>query len=173
MKLKLILFVFCFLLSLNLRAFDEFATEEYLIVNFTCWEDNGETGGCVNYNKSEADLVTTFNVTENGFSKRFRISNDFTIVNHGDNKIEFRYPDFNEIYPLTALKSLEFIVEDKKDGIKKLEVIASHTGWKIYTLDGLLVGCGDSGTPTLSILDKGKVYLIVDNGRKYKYLRLR
>ena len=144
--------------------------EEYLIVHLSNSEGIIEP----NENENNLDIVLKSSSPKSGSILKFHISEDFNIVNNHDNKIEFRYNDRSDIYPLSVLNSIGFIIEDDTcTSIVNINSKSLDHGWRIYTIDGELIDFGEEGEPSLFKLKRGKPYIIVGKDKKYKYLPLK
>lgn len=108
---------------------------------------------------------------ENGIKHEFLLTNDLVIINHHDGTLEIKKQNISESYDVSGIKSIGFLIKDDTalsvDDILSTSVV---NGWKIFSLDGILIDSGDEGEPSLSKLDCGKIYIIVYKDKKYKYM---
>lgn len=160
--MKLNIFItFAFLLLINFNVFCKEAKEEYLIVQVAI---DGE--------QLESDENEDGGNLENGVAVKFLITKDFHIVNHHDDTVEFKNSDSGAIYPLSDIKSIGFLFEGIEDAsVENIEALPFECGWRVYGLDGILLYSGTTGEPPFSLLEKGKIYVIIEKNKQYKYQR--
>ena len=147
--------------------------KEYLILHLA---DEVETSELEDSSNNESwsfvDDGAVFSSQGTGVIQKFILTEDFKIINNHDNKLEFTYSNHSVSYPLSAIQSIGFMIEEKPETlVEEVELLPFANGWKIYSLDGILIDSGDSGEPSFPLLERGKIYIILDKDKKYKYQR--
>lgn len=171
--MRLIAIISTLLILINFWGFSKLTKEEYLIVHLANGvESSGSEEYCEAEDPGAAHDEPIFSMGEDGFVQKFVITEDFTVINNHDDKLEFKYSEYKISYPLSAVQSIGFMIEEKSEiPVEEIELEPLINGWRIYTLDGTLVRSSDSGEPSFTLLESGKVYIIIDKNKKYKYHR--
>lgn len=159
---------------INFEVFCETTKDEYLIVQITNNIEPSESDG--NFNNGSWSGVTNNSIyesLENSFMRKFHITKDFKIINHHDNILEFKYSESSVIYPLSSIRTIGFMFEEISNSavLEEIGVDSLDNEWRIYNTDGILIGYGNSGEPSYSLVERGKIYIIVTNNNTYKYQR--
>ena len=172
MCLKTISILFSFLIFLNFEVFSKSTEEKYLVIQLSHEVELSESGENYNFKTWSGSDEPLYATSANEFTRKFLITEGFNIINHHDNKLEFKYSDLSIKYPLTAIKSIGFLFENNAPAsVNDIGVLPLENKWKIYNLEGTLIGSGERGEPPFSLLERGKIYIIVINNKTYKYQR--
>lgn len=157
---------------MNLEVFSKSTKEKYLVIQLSHEAELSESGEIHNIKNWGVPDEFIYATSANEFTRKFLITEGFNIINHHDNKLEFKYSDWSIKYPLTAIKSVGFLFENSTPtSVNDVGVLPFENRWKIYNLEGTLIWSGERGEPPFSLLERGKIYIIVTNNKTYKYQR--
>lgn len=131
--------------------------------------DDGDSDGNINDSDDNDNDDEGNDEEEQGVSK-FCLTDDFKIYNC-DDYLFFKSCQYEEYIAKDRIKSFGFLIDitTSISGIlKDLE-----GGWAIYDTRGVQLKSGKDGHPDFGSLEKGRIYIIEEGNKTYKYIHIR